>query len=55
MSQNVSDELIKFCSEIGDGVRQRHHEIVDDRVLEEKIKGIENASLALYEAKVEDD
>lgn len=55
MSQNISDGLINFCSEIIDGLRQRHHEIVDDYVFEERIRGIENTSLALYEAKVEDE
>lgn len=55
MSQNISGELTKFCSEIIDGLRQRHREIVNDYVFEEKIRGIENTSLALYEAKVEDE
>ena len=55
MLQNVSDGLIKFFSEIKDGLRKRHYEIVEDYVLEERIRGIENTSLALYEAKIEDE
>lgn len=55
MAQNISDGLIKFCSEIIDGLRQEHYEIVDEHVFEERIRGIEITSLALYEAKVEDE
>lgn len=45
----------KFFCEIRDEIRQRHSEIIDDYVLDERIRGIENTSLALCEAKVEDE
>ena len=55
MLQNISDGFEKFFCEIRDEIRQRHSEIIDDYVLDERIKGIENTSLALCEAKVEDE
>ena len=55
MLQNISDGFEKFFCEIRDEIRQRHSEIIDDYVLDERIRGIENTSLALCEAKVEDE
>lgn len=55
MAQNILDGVKRFCFNAIDGLRERHHELVDDHVFEERIRGIENTSLALYEAKVEDE
>lgn len=55
MVKNISEGLLKFGSEIIDELRKSHYEIVDEHVFEERIRGIENTSLALCEAKVEDE
>ena len=37
-----------------ESIRNRHREIIDDAVFEERILGIENATAAMIEAGIED-
>ena len=55
MSHNIKNVVFSFFSEVRDGIIARHYDRIDDFVLDERIKGIENATAALCEAKVKDD
>lgn len=55
MSRNIKDIVSSFFSEVCDGIREKYYDRVDDYVLDERIRGIENATAAFCEAKVKDD
>lgn len=51
---NVKEVFKGFGGEILESIRDRHREIIDDAVFEERILGIENATAAMIEAGIED-
>ena len=53
--RNFVKEVFKgFSGEILESIRNSHREILDDAEFEEKILGIENATVALLEVCIED-
>ena len=51
---NVKEAFKGFGGGILESIRDRHREIIDDAVFEERIIGIENATAAMLEAGIED-